>query len=150
MKLCKTTSNVFSTHLFNFYNGILPLLIFIFFMTGCKKEPDVESSEDLPMKSAHMSRNLKEVDIQLIAEDFVSPIGLVDSKDGTNRLFVIDQAGMIWIVDESGTKLPTPFLDISDKLVMLSPGYDERGLLGLAFHPNFENNGRFFVYYKVS
>ena len=149
MKLCKTTSNVFSTHLFNFYNGILPLLIFIFLMTGCKKEPDVESSEDLPMKSAHMSRNLKEVDIQLIAEDFVSPIGLVDAKDGTNRLFVIDQAGMIWIVDESGTKLPTPFLDIRDKLVMLSPGYDERGLLGLAFHPNFENNGRFFVYYNA-
>lgn len=46
--------------------------------------------------------------------------------------------------------LPEPFLDISAKLVDLMPDYDERGLLGLAFHPDFATNGRFFVYYGAS
>src|SRR4030095_11093530 len=44
-------------------------------------------------------------------------------------------------------KLPTPFLDITSKLVTLNPNFDERGLLGFAFHPNYKKNGRFFVYY---
>ena len=42
----------------------------------------------------------------------------------------------------------TPFLDLSEKLVQLNAVYDERGLLGLAFHPQYSLNGRFFVYYS--
>jgi glucose/arabinose dehydrogenase len=43
----------------------------------------------------------------------------------------------------------TPFLDIVGKLPVLNPFFDERGLLGLAFHPDYENNGRFFIRYSV-
>lgn len=43
----------------------------------------------------------------------------------------------------------TPFLDIPPKMVTLRTGYDERGLLGLAFHPNFAQNGKFYVYYSA-
>ncbi|NJK85753.1 MAG: PQQ-dependent sugar dehydrogenase [Bacteroidales bacterium] len=43
----------------------------------------------------------------------------------------------------------TPFLDIRDKIIQLNSGYDERGLLGLAFHPEYAENGRFFVYYSA-
>ena len=54
----------------------------------------------------------------------------------------------IWIKD-GGVLLATPFLDISSKLPALNPFFDERGLLGLAFHPNYETNGRFFVRYSA-
>ena len=56
---------------------------------------------------------------------------------GDERLFVIDRAGLIRIVQPNGTVLPTPFLDIS-AIVLDSP--NERGLLGLAFHPDYANN----------
>jgi glucose/arabinose dehydrogenase len=92
---------------------------------------------------------MKQLDIKLIAEGFNSPIGLVAVPDNSKRLFVIDQAGMIWVIAENGNKLPAPFLDVSSKLVPLSPNYDERGLLGLAFHPRFRDNGRFFIYYTL-
>jgi hypothetical protein len=46
-------------------------------------------------------------------------------------------------------RLPAPFLNLADRLVRLNRDYDERGLLGLAFHPAFAANGRLFVYYST-
>lgn len=89
------------------------------------------------------------IDLQLIADNFVSPIGVVAVPDDSERLFVIDQIGTIWIIDQAGNKLSEPFLDVRDKMVALNPGYDERGLLGLDFHPNYSENGRFYVYYTA-
>jgi len=91
------------------------------------------------------------VDAVVIAEGLVSPIGLVAAPDETNRLFVIDQPGLIRIIegDSAYSLLPEPFLDLTGSLVPLNPAFDERGLLGLAFHPNYRNNGRFFVYYQL-
>jgi len=70
------------------------------------------------------------------------PLGLESPPDGTGRMFVVEQAGTIRIIQNSGL-LATPFLDISARVT--SGG--EQGLLGLAFHPGFATNGRFFVYY---
>jgi glucose/arabinose dehydrogenase len=92
--------------------------------------------------------NLNAVDLQLIAEDFVSPIQ-VTSSHNSERLYVVDQIGKVWVIDRNGYKRPTPMLDISSRLVTLNPSYDERGLLGIALHPEFKTNGRFFVYYQV-
>lgn len=89
------------------------------------------------------------IDLVLIADDMVSPVGLVPSPDNTRRLFVIDQIGMVWIIDNDNNKLDEPFLDISNLMVSLNSDYDERGLLGLAFHPDFSTNGRLFVYYTA-
>ena len=80
------------------------------------------------------------VDLQLVAEGFTSPIGVVASPDNTGRLFVIDQAGKIWIIDQTGNRLSTPFLDVTSTMIPLTANYDERGLLGLAFHPQFATN----------
>ena len=91
----------------------------------------------------------REVALKLIAENLVSPIGVVPSPDETRRLFVIDQIGKIWIVDRHGNTLPVPFMDLTGRMVTLRTGFDERGLLGLAFHPNYKRNGRFFVYYNA-
>jgi len=89
------------------------------------------------------------VDLMQVADGFVSPIGAVASPDNTKRLFVIDQVGKIWIIDSTGAKMPTPFMDLSSRIVTLNGTYDERGLLGLAFHPQFSTNHRFFVYYQL-
>ena len=105
------------------------LLLSIPFIHGCQKANDP---------------NLNSVDMELLAEDFVSPIQVV-STHNSQRLYVVDQIGKIWVVDRNGYKRPTPFLDLTGKMVSLNPDYDERGLLGLAFHENFKTNGRFFV-----
>lgn len=87
--------------------------------------------------------------LDLIAGGLASPVDLAVPDDGTDRLFIVDQAGKIYIVDNTDTLLTTPFLDISDRLVTLNPNGDERGLLGMAFHPDYAANGRFFVYYSA-
>ncbi|THU39772.1 PQQ-dependent sugar dehydrogenase [Niastella caeni] len=91
---------------------------------------------------------MKAVDIQLVADNFVSPIQVVASRN-SERLYVVDQIGLVWVIDKDGNKRTTPFLDLTSKLVTLNPAFDERGLLGLAFHPDFKVNGRFFVYYQL-
>ena len=45
--------------------------------------------------------------------------------------------------------MPQPVLDLRSKITSLDPAFDERGLLGLAFHPDFATNGRFFVFYTA-
>ena len=83
------------------------------------------------------------IDLQLIGtNEFSKPIFLTISPDQPHRLFVVEQDGRILII-QGKTVRSTPFLDISEKL---STG-GERGLLGLAFHPNFAENGRLFVNY---
>jgi glucose/arabinose dehydrogenase len=90
-----------------------------------------------------------QVGVELVAEGFTSPVDLVAVPDGSGRLFVVDQVGTIWGLSATGQRLDQPFLDIRDRMVPLSASYDERGLLGLAFHPQFKDNGRFFVYYSA-
>jgi glucose/arabinose dehydrogenase len=81
-----------------------------------------------------------------VASDFDSPIFLTHAGD--ERIFVAEQGGLIWII-ENGAVLPDPFLDISNLLSddVFEGGYTERGLLGLAFHPDYSENGQFFVSY---
>jgi glucose/arabinose dehydrogenase len=87
--------------------------------------------------------------LRLVAEGLTSPVTLVPANDRSRRLFVVDQAGTIQILRPDGTLAPEPFLDLRDRLVELMPDFDERGVLGLAFHPRFAKNGRFFVYYSA-
>ncbi|MDX9754388.1 MAG: PQQ-dependent sugar dehydrogenase [bacterium] len=83
-----------------------------------------------------------------IASGFTAPVAGTHAGDGSNRLFIAEQVGRIQIIQDD-VRLPEPFLDIQAKLVPLRASYDERGLLGLAFHPNYKQNGRFFVYYSA-
>jgi glucose/arabinose dehydrogenase len=99
-------------------------------------------------KNDHPHIPTDKVDLKLVADGFVSPIGVVAAPDKSERLFVIDQIGKIWIIDSGGSKLPTPFLDVTSIMIPLTPNFDERGLLGLAFHPDYKTNGRLFVYYQ--
>ncbi|MDG6218527.1 MAG: PQQ-dependent sugar dehydrogenase, partial [Candidatus Thermoplasmatota archaeon] len=87
------------------------------------------------------------VNVDVIADGFNSPLYATSAGDASDRLFVVDQIGIIYVI-QNDEFLSQPFLDISDKIVDLDTTYDERGLLGLAFHPAYEKNGRFFVYYS--
>jgi len=89
------------------------------------------------------------VGLQVVATNLIAPTVLTHANDGSGRLFIADQTGQIRIVDAGGNLLTTPFLDISNRMVTLQVNYDERGLLGLAFHPGYSTNGRFFVYYSA-
>jgi glucose/arabinose dehydrogenase len=83
------------------------------------------------------------IQLQLVASGFASPVAVANASDGTGRLFIVQQTGEIRILI-GGTVLPTPFLDISD---LVGCGCGEQGLLGLAFHPDYANNGFFYVDY---
>src|SRR6185436_19158344 len=86
--------------------------------------------------------------LNLVAKGFTSPVGMASPRDGTNRLFVFEQGGRIKLVRD-GQQNERPFLDVSRKLDGLNIAYSEKGLLGLAFHPAYKSNGRFFVYYSA-
>ncbi len=85
------------------------------------------------------------IELKPIADGMISPIGMAMPADGTGRMFVHDQAGVVWLVTAAG-RSPTPVLDVRTRLVNLTSSYDERGLLGLALHPGFSSNRLFYTY----
>lgn len=115
------------------YQSILMIALLVA-VNACDDDDDDEK-EDLS------------VSLSLVAEGFTSPVLLTESTDNSGRLFIIEQLGQIYIV-KNGQMVAQPFLDIQGKLTPRSGPQDERGLLGLAFHPNYASNGRFFVYYS--
>ena len=82
------------------------------------------------------------IELETIASGLSSPLYVTTAGDGSGRLFIVEQGGRIRILSGDAL-LATPFLEISDRV--RSGG--ERGLLGLAFHPSYPANGRFFVNY---
>ncbi|WP_322815193.1 PQQ-dependent sugar dehydrogenase [Chloroflexus sp.] len=81
--------------------------------------------------------------LEQVADGFSRPTHITHAGDGSGRLFVVEQAGRIWVL-RNGAKVSTPFLDIREQVG--SRG-NEQGLLSVAFHPQFAGNGRFFVNY---
>ena len=89
-----------------------------------------------------------DIRLDLVADGLVAPLGLVSPGGDGDASFVVDQTGLVRMLRD-GQLLDDPYLDLSDRLVRLNPEYDERGLLALAFHPAFAQNGRLFVYYSA-
>ena len=100
-------------------------------LSGCPLKPDIM------------------LGLSLLAKGFTHPVGMAVPDDGTGRIFIVDQIGKISVIDAAGSLLSQPFLDVIGKMVTLDSGYDERGLLGMAFHPQYSTNKRFFVFYNV-
>lgn len=82
------------------------------------------------------------VGLEPVLTDLAGPVYVTHAGDGSQRLFILEQAGRILVLQPGGT-VPSVFLDIQARI--LSGG--EQGLLGLAFHPDFARNRRFFVNY---
>jgi len=87
--------------------------------------------------------------LKLIAEGLSAPMALASIPDGSGRLLVAEQSGVISLLDRDGKKSEQPFLDLREKMVALNKGMEERGLLGLALHPQFKSNHKFYVVYSA-
>jgi glucose/arabinose dehydrogenase len=98
-------------------------------------------SSNAPAKSPVLQSSA--VQLQAVLSGLSNTVYVTNSQDGSNRLFIIEKAGRIRVA-QPGSTTTTLFLDISSRV--LSSG-NEQGLLGLAFHPQYPLNGRFFVYY---
>ena len=83
------------------------------------------------------------VNLQVVAEGLTAPLLLVSPPDGTKRRFIVEQIGLIKILMPDGKMREEPFLNIRQKIVRLLSDFDERGLLALAFHPDYKSNGKF-------
>jgi glucose/arabinose dehydrogenase/mono/diheme cytochrome c family protein len=81
--------------------------------------------------------------------NFPWPVGIVSAPGETDRLFVIEQAGRIGVITNLANPSRTLFLDIASRTVF-GGGNDERGLLGLAFHPGYLTNRYFYVFYTAN
>jgi glucose/arabinose dehydrogenase len=109
--------------------------------------PSVASATPAP-QPASPSPPAADLRLELVADGLVAPVGLVTPGGEGGPTLVIDQTGPVLMLRD-GQLLDEPWLDLTDRLARLNPEYDERGLLGLAFHPAFAQNGRVFVYYSA-
>ncbi|MFT4726156.1 MAG: glucose/arabinose dehydrogenase [Granulosicoccus sp.] len=86
---------------------------------------------------------------RLLVENLVAPIDLATIPDDSGRRLILDQAGLVHLLNADDTVSKTPFLDITDRLLPVREDFEERGLLGMAIHPEYRINGRFFVTYTA-
>ena len=110
--------------------------------TTTRKNPTETPVAFIPTVTRRLS-DLTKYELQLTADGFRQPLYLTHAGDGSGRLFVVEQGGEIWVVQD-GKILSPPFLDLSSQV---SRRGSEQGLLGLAFHPDYGLNGYLFVYY---
>jgi glucose/arabinose dehydrogenase len=87
------------------------------------------------------------VSAETVATGFTTPVGVEVAPGASDHYFVPDQTGVVHVVGPDGVR-DDPLLDVRDRMVALQ-GYTEQGLLGLAFHPGFEQHGRLFVRYSA-
>ena len=78
---------------------------------------------------------------------FTAPLDIVTPPGETNRLFVVERPGRISVITNLANPTVTTFLDIQSRVTGGASGNDERGLMGLAFHPDYAANGLFYVFY---
>lgn len=105
--------------------------------------PSAAGSTGTPVGERRVDAGAIGLGLRVVATGLAAPLLVANAGDGSGRLFVVEQEGRVRIVSRDGHLLERPFLDISDRI---SSG-GERGLLGLAFHPGFPADPRFFVDY---
>ncbi|MCH7760560.1 PQQ-dependent sugar dehydrogenase [candidate division TA06 bacterium] len=134
----------------NIKNPIVSCLALFILFTGlfCSKPKAQEdkkiSKPSLQDKNARMVKPWGKIKLDLVASGFQLPTYLTHAGDGSGRIFVVEKPGQIKIIKE-GEVLSNPFLDIASQVRSRE---SERGLLSVAFHPNYRENGRFFVNYS--
>ena len=110
--------------------------------------PTSPPPSETPTEAAPLQANVlpdgESFELVEIAGDFRRPVYVTHAGDGSERLFVVEQRGVIWIVAD-GERRATPFLDHSAKITRAA---NEQGMLGLVFHPEYTSNGEFFVHYS--
>ena len=131
---------------------VLTLLALLVVAAACAPQ-ESSSQESISQESSFVTSipDAQNVQLTLIADGFDRPLFVTHAGDGSGRLFVVEQTGFIHII-KNGEILEEPFLDVSQIAHWLygydnMSGYSENGLLGMAFHPNYSENGYFFINY---
>lgn len=118
------------------------ILIISFWMTACATD---STDTEMPPDENGGGEIIVEAFPNLT---FSNPLNIQHAGDQTNRLFIEEQGGIIYVFEnDSQTTEKTIFLDIREKITTAS---NEQGLLGLAFHPDYESNGYFYVNYTAA
>lgn len=89
------------------------------------------------------------VGLKLFAEGLGAPTALAAIPDGSGCMLLAEQSGIIHLLDHDGKRSEQPFLDLRGKMIAINKGMEERGLLGLALHPQFKSNHKFYVVYSA-
>ncbi|KAM5238837.1 HHIP-like protein 2 [Ctenodactylus gundi] len=120
--------------------------------------PDKDYCFPNVLRSGHLNRNLGAVAkdpqgclklcLSEVANGLRNPVSMVHAGDSTHRFFVAEQVGMVWVYLPDGSRLEQPFLDLRSTVLTTPWIGDERGFLGLAFHPRFRHNRKFYIYYS--
>jgi glucose/arabinose dehydrogenase len=108
--------------------------------------PDAPAATVVPSTSApvaEVSTSIPQIAYELVAEGFEKPLYLTHAGDGSGRLFVVEQAGVVKLL-QNGQTAEAPFLDIVDRV---GSSRNEQGLLSIAFHPRYAENGFLFASY---
>ena len=95
------------------------------------------------------SNNVSSIGLKLITEGIGAPMALAPIPDGSGRLLLAEQSGLIHLLDRDGKRADQLFLDLRPKMVAINKGMEERGLLGLALHPQFKSNRKFYAVYSA-
>lgn len=126
----------------------IPFLLFIGFATTLAAQPPKQPAEPGPPipNDPVLDVNLKKTFLNLRIR---RPICITNAGDGSNRLFIAEQQGVIHVLPNDPEVEETKvFLDM-EREVHFNPRQNEEGFLGLAFHPDYKNNGHFYVYYTT-
>lgn len=132
---------------------LLCLLLLVTF-SAVAQEDTPEATEEPMAENVVLTRTaLPDSSIfqfEVVGTGFFRPLLAVSPHDGTNRLLVVEQSGRVWLLKD-GVMQNTPFINLANRVSQdILNGYSERGLLGLVFHPNYEENGFFFVNFTDS
>jgi glucose/arabinose dehydrogenase len=89
------------------------------------------------------------IGLKLITEGIGAPMALASFADGSGRMLLAEQNGVIHLLDRDGKRGEQLYLDLRPKMVAINKGMEERGLLGLALHPQFSSNRKFYAVYSA-
>ncbi|XP_042244489.1 HHIP-like protein 2 [Thunnus maccoyii] len=114
--------------------------------------PNVLKSTDLSSNLGRVVEDPKgclQLCLTEVANHLRNPVLMLHSSDDTHRMFIAEQMGFVWVYLPDGSRLEQPFLDMTGEVLNTPWLGDERGFLGMAFHPKYQDNGRFFIYYSI-
>ena len=94
------------------------------------------------------SKSARVIKLKKHSDGYVKPVAIVDAMDGKNKLYIVERGGTIKKVKRSTGKVKNkPFLNVTSLLGPCTGYCEERGLLGLVFHPDYYTNGYFYINY---
>ncbi|NWI08783.1 HIPL1 protein, partial [Crypturellus soui] len=114
--------------------------------------PHLLANENLNQNLGFVTANAEgclQLCLEEVANGLRNPVAMVHANDGTHRFFVAEQVGLVWTYLPDRSRLEKPFLNISEAVLTSPWEGDERGFLGIVFHPKFKFNGKVYVYYSV-